>query len=119
MHAGNGEQMKPCPHARSTSDYLRAAVSARARLGIASLAEELALTPERLKSLIWAHYEVTRDETPYVDCLDRGTVILATRADLPVNHVDTWINDGCDFGGNVACPPALQCVLDALEETVR
>jgi hypothetical protein len=115
---GNGEQMKR-PHTRSTSEYLRAAVSARARLGIAALAEELALVPERLKSLIWAHYEATRDDTPYMDCLERGNVILATRAELPLSHIENWINDGCDFGGNVACPPALQRVLDSLRETVR
>jgi hypothetical protein len=110
--------MKPCLRTRSTSEYLRAAVSARARLGIASLAEELALTPERLKSLIWTHYQATRDDTPYGDCLERGNVILATRAELPLGQVENWIDDGCDFGAKVACPQALQRVLDSLEETV-
>ena len=108
--------MNPRPLTRSTPDYLGAAVTARARLGIAAFAEELGLDPERLKSLIWSHYEATRDDTPYADCLDRGDVILATRAELPLTQVADWIRDGIDFGGNVPCPPALQRVLDSLQD---
>ena len=102
---------------RSTTDYLHAATTARARLGIAALAEELALTPERAEQLIWAHERATGDTTPYADCLDRGDVILSNRSELPLSHVENWIRDEFDFGWNVACPPALQRVLDSLDET--
>jgi hypothetical protein len=108
--------MKPCPLTRSTSDYWRVAVTARARLGIAALAEELALDPERLKSLIWAHYQATGDDTPYADCLDRGEIILATRAELSVSRIANWIDGGSERGE--ACLPALQRVLDLLQNTV-
>ena len=103
---------------RSTPDYLHAAVTARARLGVAALAAELALTPKRTEELIWAHERATGDDTPYADCLDRGDVILATRSALPLSHVENWIRDEFDFGWNVACPPSLQLVLDSLGETV-
>jgi len=95
-------------------DYLDAAVSARARFGIAVLAEELGLNAEHTKALIWAHYEATRDDTPYADCLRRGEVILATLSELPLSRVENWIRDGFEFGGHVACPPELQRVLDSL-----
>jgi hypothetical protein len=109
--------MKPFP--RSTPDYLHAAVSARARLGIAALAKELALDPERTKSLIWAHYEATQDDTPYADCLGRGALILATRAELPLSQVESWISDGLEFGKIAPCPPSLRRLLDSLRETVH
>ena len=99
---------------RSMPDYLDAAVSARARFGIAVLAEELALNAEHTKALIWAHYEATRDDTPYADCLRRGEAILATLSELPLSRVEDWIRDGFEFGGNVDCPPALRRVLDSL-----
>jgi hypothetical protein len=99
---------------RSAPDYLDAAVSARERLGIAALAEELALTPERTKALIQAHGEATGDDTVYAGCLDRGDVILATRAELPLSRVEIWISEGLDSDEIAACPPpALQRVLDS------
>ena len=107
--------MKPHRLTRSTPDYLRTAITARARLGIAALAEELALDPERTKALIWAHYEATRDDTPYADCLARGNAILATLAELPLIQVERWIEDGFDCGEGVLCPPALRRVLDSLQ----
>jgi hypothetical protein len=107
--------MSPGPPARSTPDYLHAAVSARARLGIAALAKELAVDPERAESLIWAHYAATKDETPYADCLERGALILATRAELPLSQVENWIADGLESGRVVACPPSLQRLLDSLD----
>jgi hypothetical protein len=113
--------MKPCPLTRSTPDYLHAAVTARARLGIAALAVELTLTPERTEELIWAHEMATGDDSLYADCLDRGDVILATRSELPLSQVENWIRDEFDFGWNVACPLALRRVLDSLhtEEKAR
>jgi hypothetical protein len=107
--------MNPRPPTRSTPDYLHAAVTARARLGIAALAKELALDPERTQALIWAHYEATQDDTPYADCLDRGELILATRAELPLSEVENWIKDGFEFGSIVACPPSLRRLLDLLQ----
>ena len=98
-------------------EYLDTAVSARARFGIAVLAEELALSAERTKALIWAHYEATRDDTPYADCLRRGEAILATLSELPLSQVENWIRDGFEFGENVACPLALRRVLDSLHAT--
>ena len=77
------------------------------------MAKALALTPERTKALIWAHYEATQDDTPYADCLDRGNAILATRAELPLGRVENWISDGFDFGASVPCPPSLKRVLDS------
>jgi hypothetical protein len=115
MHSLDAEQMNPRPLTRSTPDYLHAAVSARARLGIAALAKELALDPERTQSLIWAHYEATQDDTPYADCLDRGALILATRAELPVSQVQNWISDGFEFGRVATCPPSLRRLLDSLD----
>jgi hypothetical protein len=114
MHGLDAREMKPQPLTRSTADYLHAAVSARARLGIAALAKELALDPERTKSLIWAHFEATQDDTPYADCLDRGALILATRAELPLTEVENWITDGFEFGRVMACPPSLRRLLDSL-----
>jgi hypothetical protein len=99
---------------RSAPDYLRAAVSARARLGIAALAEELALTPERTEQLIWSHERATGDESVYADCLDRGDVILATRSGLQLSQVENWIREGFELGENISCPPALRRVLDSL-----
>jgi hypothetical protein len=107
--------MKPHHLTRPTPDYLHAAVSARARLGIAALAKELALDPERAESLIWAHYAATKDDTPYADCLDRGALILATRAKLPLSQVENWIIEGLESGRVVACPPSLQRLLDSLD----
>jgi hypothetical protein len=108
--------MKRCPSTQSSPDYLRAAVAARARLGIAALAAELALTPERTEELIWAHERATGDDGLYADCLNRGDIILATRAELPLSLVENWMRDEFDFGWNVACPPALQRVLDSFQE---
>ena len=99
---------------RSIPNYLDAAMSARARFGIAVLAEELGLHTERTKALIWAHYEATGDDTPYADCLRRGEAILATLSELPLSQVENWIRDVSEFGENVACPPALRRVLDSL-----
>jgi len=96
-------------------NYLDAAMSARARCGIAVLAEELGLHTERTKALIWAHYEATGDDTPYADCLRRGEAILATLSELPLSQVENWIRDVSEFGENVACPPALRRVLDSLQ----
>src|SRR6266550_9038178 len=95
-------------------EYLDVAMSARARFGIAVLAEELALSAEHTKALIWAHYEATGDDTPYADCLRRGEAILATLSELPLSQVENWIRDESELGENVACPPALRRVLDSL-----
>ena len=114
----DAEQMKPSPSTGTTPDYLHAAVTARARLGIASFAAELELTPERAEELIWSHEIATGDDSLYADCLDRGDVILARLSELPVSQVENWIRDEFDFGWNVACPPALQRVLDSLQETI-
>ena len=110
--------MKPSTSTGTTLDYLHAAITARARLGVASFAAELALTPERAEELIWSHEIATGDDSLYANCLDRGDVILARLSELPVSQVENWIRDEFDFGWNVACPPALQRVLDSLQETI-
>ena len=102
---------------RPTPDYLDAAMSARARFGIAILAEELALDAEHAKALVWAHYQATGDDTPYADCLRRGEAILATLSELPLSQIENWIRDGSELGANVVCPPALRRVLDSLQGT--
>jgi hypothetical protein len=104
---------------RSTTDYLDAAVSARARFGIGVLADELGLTTEHAKALIWAHYEATGDDTPYADCLRRGEVVLATLSELSLNRVESWIRDGFEFGAHVGCPMELRRVLDSLHGSPR
>jgi hypothetical protein len=109
---GSRLRLPACP----TPDYVYAACVAREKLGIAALAEELGLTPEHIEALIQA----IGNKDVYEACLDRGDVILATRAELPVSRVEAWISDGCKRAKIAACPPAeLRRVLDALQETVH
>jgi hypothetical protein len=90
--------------------YLYAACQARERLGLEALAADLGLTLESAEALIWAHFNATKDDTPYADCLDRGDAILAARAGLPVSDVENWI--AAAFESEVdPCPAALACVL--------
>jgi hypothetical protein len=102
-----------------TPDYVYVACEAREQLGIAALAEELGLTAERTKALIWADQTAGSGDAVYASYLDRGDVILATRAGLPVNQVEDWTHAGFDFVEYAPCPAALRRVLDALLETVH
>jgi|SRR5882724_7425121 len=89
---------------------------ARTRLGVAAFADQLALTTERTKALITAHFAAVHDDTPYADCLKRGNVILAGLSHLPVSRIERWIKDELDYGESV-CPPELRRVLDSLPDT--
>jgi hypothetical protein len=95
---------------RKTELYVHAACQARERLGLKALAAELGLTVKATETLIWAHFDAMKDDTPYADCLDRGDVILAERAGLPVSDVENWIAGAFESEFD-PCPAALACVL--------